>query len=113
VSPVESSDTLANLPIDVLAWRMQDPPDPGLARDWRSKVWHIDNDELLEWLGAIGAKAFLLLFLAPFLILTTASVYALVASQLGSLPGLIGASGFVAGVANVLNRWLGLVRRHW
>jgi hypothetical protein len=69
-------------------------------------MWQIDIDELLEWLKSIGAKLLLLTFITPFMILMTASVYAMVAAQVGTVLGSIAAAGLILGVAWVLHAWL-------
>jgi hypothetical protein len=71
----------------------------------------IDTQELLRWMGSIGAKLLLLAFLTPFLILMTASVFAIFASQFGTVIGVIAMIGATVTVALVLNHWLWLVKR--
>ncbi len=71
----------------------------------------IDSKAVLRMLASIGAKLLLLAFLTPFLILLTASTYALVASLLGTVAGWAASILLVSLIALVLNQWLWIVAR--
>jgi hypothetical protein len=67
--------------------------------------------QLLGWLGSLVAKIFLLIFLAPFLVMTTASAFAIGASQLGVAAGWAAATLVVTASGFGLGYWIWQIER--
>jgi hypothetical protein len=65
--------------------------------------------ETLRWLWSVFAKLLLAVFIAPFVLMGTAILFAIGTSQAGTLIGTSMAVGFVAGVAMILEHWLKLI----
>ena len=71
----------------------------------------IDFAALKRMLASVGAKLLLLAFIAPFVIMTTAAVFAIAATQIGEFAGKAAAVVFAILVGLILNHWLAIVRR--
>jgi hypothetical protein len=73
----------------------------------------IDNRVLWQTLASVGAKLLLLAFISPFVVLATASAFAIAASQLGDVAGWIAAPIVLVAIALLLNHWLWIVGREF
>jgi hypothetical protein len=73
----------------------------------------IDIQAVLQLLASVGAKLLLLAFISPFVVLATASAFAIAASQLGDFAGWIAAPAVLVGIALLLNHWLWIVGREF
>lgn len=98
------------------------PPDPGTKlRERRPAdelsleriVPEIDFAALTKMLASVGAKLLLLAFITPFVIMATAAVFAVGATQIGVFAGWIAAVIFIVMLGLILNHWLVIVRRNF